>query len=423
MNLREFRECIEFNIENGIRHAVLGLGAPGVGKSQIIKQIGDKYGYKVIDLRLAQMSEVEIGGLIYPNEDRTKTRWLSPEVLPDEERDGPKTILLLDEITSCPKRVQVAAYQLILDRRVGQYKLPEGTFVIGLGNREDDDGVYIRLAGPLADRFEILYIDVDFKVWKNDYAIPYGIHSYVLNYLNFKPTALHTQSANEDSMIFATPRSWERVSDILKKNSDLTNPVVINKIAGNIGEAEAAQFAAFIGDESSLVTVDDYLAKKVAAYAGPIRLHVVNFTDIQLAIYDTCPHEELTVIMRRYMMRIAEHFANKDQDLAIITGESIGQVASQTMQSLITTNAVVSLPVYRPLVGFDKSEIVEIAKKIDTYETSILPYEDCCTIFVARHPVTKPVLEIIERSEAKLKGQIEELVETAIRTTETFTCK
>ncbi len=83
MNLREFRECIEFNIENGIRHAVLGLGAPGVGKSQIIKQIGDKYGYKVIDLRLAQMSEVEIGGLIYPNEDRTKTRWLSPEVLPD----------------------------------------------------------------------------------------------------------------------------------------------------------------------------------------------------------------------------------------------------------------------------------------------------------------------------------------------------
>ena len=187
MNIREFAECVIFNIQHGLRHAILGLGAPGVGKSQVIKQIGEMLDYKVIDLRLAQMSEVEIGGLIYPNEDKTKTRWLSPEVLPDEERDGEKTILLLDEITSCPKRVQVAAYQLILDRRVGQYTLPEGTFVIGLGNREDDEGVYIRLAGPLADRFEILYIDADFDTWLTGYAILHGVHPYVQNYLTFKP--------------------------------------------------------------------------------------------------------------------------------------------------------------------------------------------------------------------------------------------
>ena len=160
------------------------------------------------------------------------------------------------------------------------------------------------------------------------------------------------------------------------------------------------------------------LAKKIAAYCGPIRLRVVNFTDIQLAIYDTCPHEELTIIMRRYMMRIAEHFAEKNGNLAIVTGESIGQVASQTMHSLITTNSVCTLPVYRPLIGFDKSEIVDIAKKIDTYETSILPYEDCCTIFVAKHPVTKPIPEIIQRSENKLKGKIEELYETAITSAE-----
>ena len=212
-------------------------------------------------------------------------------------------------------------------------------------------------------------------------------------------------------------------SAMLCLSGGIDSPVAGWMIAKRGVKIDAVYFHAppYTSERAKQKVVD--LAKKVAAYAGPIRLHVVNFTDIQLAIYDTCPHEELTVIMRRYMMRIAEHFANKDQDLAIITGESIGQVASQTMQSLITTNAVVSLPVYRPLVGFDKSEIVEIAKKIDTYETSILPYEDCCTIFVARHPVTKPVLEIIERSEAKLKGQIEELVETAIRTTETFTCK
>ncbi len=125
------------------------------------------------------------------------------------------------------------------------------------------------------------------------------------------------------------------------------------------------------------------LAKKVAKYSGPIKLHVVNFTDIQLYIYDKCPHDELTIIMSRYMMRIAEHFAKEDGCLGLITGESIGHVASQTMQSLRPTNDVCTMPVYRPVIGFDKQEIVDISEKIDTYETSIQPYEDCCTIFVA----------------------------------------
>ena len=165
------------------------------------------------------------------------------------------------------------------------------------------------------------------------------------------------------------------------------------------------------------------LARLVSAYAGPIKLHVVNFTDIQLAIYEKCPHEELTIIMRRYMMKIAEHFAKENGCLGLITGESIGQVASQTMQSLAATNAVCTLPVYRPLIGFDKREIVEIAEKIDTYETSIQPFEDCCTIFVAKHPVTKPNLERIEKSELNLAEKIDELVKTAIDTTEILTVK
>lgn len=164
------------------------------------------------------------------------------------------------------------------------------------------------------------------------------------------------------------------------------------------------------------------LAEQVAKYAGSIRLHIVNFTDIQLYIYEQCPHDELTIIMRRYMMRIAEHFARENACMGLITGESIGQVASQTMQSLLCTNAVCQLPVYRPLIGFDKQDIVSIAEKIDTYETSILPYEDCCTIFVARHPVTKPRLEIIERSELKLAERIEDLYRQAIEMTETIIC-
>jgi thiamine biosynthesis protein ThiI len=160
------------------------------------------------------------------------------------------------------------------------------------------------------------------------------------------------------------------------------------------------------------------LARKVAAYTGPIYLHVINFTDIQLYIYDKCPHDELTIIMRRYMMRIAERIAKETECLGLITGESIGQVASQTMHSLMATNEVCTLPVYRPLIGFDKMDIVDIAEKIDTYETSILPYEDCCTIFVAKHPVTKPNLKIIRKHEGNLSERIDELVQTALDTDE-----
>lgn len=160
------------------------------------------------------------------------------------------------------------------------------------------------------------------------------------------------------------------------------------------------------------------LARLISAYTGPIYLHVINFTDIQLYIHEKCPHEELTIIMRRYMMRIAEHIAEETECLGLITGESIGQVASQTMSSLIATNEVCRLPVYRPLIGFDKEEIVAAAKRIGTFETSILPYEDCCTIFVAKHPVTRPNVNIIRRHERNLDEKIDEMVKTALETKE-----
>ena len=160
------------------------------------------------------------------------------------------------------------------------------------------------------------------------------------------------------------------------------------------------------------------LAELISQYTGKINLYVVNFTDIQMYIYEQCPHEELTIIMRRYMMRIAEEFAVNNNCMGLITGESIGQVASQTMQSLAATNDVCGLPVYRPLIGFDKQEIVDISQRIGTYETSIQPFEDCCTIFVAKHPVTKPNLNIIRRHETNLDEGIDALVKTALETDE-----
>lgn len=155
------------------------------------------------------------------------------------------------------------------------------------------------------------------------------------------------------------------------------------------------------------------LAKIMTEYTGHIRLHVVPFTDIQLDIIEKCPQNYLTIIMRRLMMRIAEKIARNSGASALITGESIGQVASQTMESLVVTDNAVDMPVFRPCIGMDKEEIVSIAKKIDTYETSILPYEDCCTIFVPKHPKTKPSVAEIQEAE-KLLTDPEGMMEKAI---------
>ena len=205
---------------------------------------------------------------------------------------------------------------------------------------------------------------------------------------------------------------------MLLLSGGIDSPVAGYMIAKRGVKIDAVYFHAppYTSERAKQKVVD--LAKLVAKYSGPIHLHVVNFTDIQLYIYEKCPHEELTIIMRRYMMKIAEHFANQDNCLSLVTGESIGQVASQTMHSLYVTNEVCQMPVFRPCIGLDKNEIVKVAEKIGTYETSILPYEDCCTIFVAKHPVTKPRLDVIKRSERNLDDCIDELMKTAIETTE-----
>ena len=205
---------------------------------------------------------------------------------------------------------------------------------------------------------------------------------------------------------------------MLLLSGGIDSPVAGYMIAKRGVRIDAVYFSAppYTSDRATQKVID--LARTVSRYSGPIRLHIINFTEIQLYIYDQCPHDELTIIMRRYMMRIAEEIAKKSGCLGLITGESIGQVASQTMQSLMATNDVCTMPVYRPLIGFDKQEIVEISEKIDTYETSIQPYEDCCTIFVAKHPVTKPNLNVIRGHERNLEERIDELVRTALDTDE-----
>ena len=205
-----------------------------------------------------------------------------------------------------------------------------------------------------------------------------------------------------------------------------TNGKATLLLSGGIDSPVAGWMIAKRGVQISAVHFDSYpytsdrakekvldLARILSKSCCGIRVYIVPFTEIQMAIHEKCPSDYTTLIMRRYMMRIAEKCAEKEHAGALITGESIGQVASQTMDALNATNAVVHMPVFRPVIGFDKSEITEISTKIGTYDTSILPYEDCCTVFTPRHPATHPKMETILKAEAGLDS--ENLIDRAMQ--------
>jgi thiamine biosynthesis protein ThiI len=201
-------------------------------------------------------------------------------------------------------------------------------------------------------------------------------------------------------------------SAALLLSGGIDSPVAGIMIAKRGVSLTAVHFESFpYTSEKALDKVYD-LARLMARYTGSIRLHTVRFTDIQMKLYQDCPPEYLTILMRRFMMRIAERVAKVDGSLALITGESVGQVASQTLESLNTTDNVTDMIVLRPLIGMDKLEITALAERYGTFKTSILPYEDCCTVFVPKHPVTKPKMAEIEKAEAKL--DVEAMIEAAL---------
>ena len=200
----------------------------------------------------------------------------------------------------------------------------------------------------------------------------------------------------------------------------IDSPVAAWMIAKRGVEICAVHFHSFpyTSEQAKQKVVD--LLTILSQWCGKAKLFVVPFTEIQQQIYEKCPESEITVLMRRCMMRIAQRIALQQGCGALVTGESIGQVASQTLEALNCTNSVVTMPVFRPLIGMDKIEIIERAQKIGTFETSNLPYEDCCTIFVPKHPVTHPKIERMEKSETVL--DIETLIENAVQNVETIVC-
>ncbi|MCX7709646.1 MAG: tRNA 4-thiouridine(8) synthase ThiI [Clostridia bacterium] len=295
----------------------------------------------------------------------------------------------------------------------------------------------LKMVGDLVDRMGYKTFKVETKRGNKRFPmespeISRELGAHILN--NFH--SLSVDVNNPDFILYVEVRESSYIySEIIPANGGMplgTNGKAMLLLSGGIDSPVAGWMIAKRGVELEAVHFYSYpytserakekvieLTRILSAYCSEIKLHVVPFTEFQLEINEKCPQDEMTIIMRRAMMMIAEKIAEKSGALALITGESVGQVASQTLHSLAATNAVVHMPVFRPLIGMDKNEVIDIARKIDTFETSILPYEDCCTVFVAKHPKTKPQIKRIEQSESKLDWDT--LMNNAIENTEVLT--
>ena len=239
-------------------------GPPGIGKSEVVSEIAEELGGLMIDLRMAQMEPTDIRGIPYFNKDLGKMDWAPPVDLPDEELASkyPIIVLFLDEMNSAPPAVQAAGYQLVLNRAVGKYKLPDNVVIVAAGNRDSDKGVTYRMPMPLANRFLHLEMRADFTSWQN-WAVNKGIHKDVVGYLSFAKQDLYDFDSKSASRAFATPRSWCFVSDLLKDEDDVDSDTLFNLVAGAVGEGLAVKFAAHRKISGKMPEPTDILAGKV----------------------------------------------------------------------------------------------------------------------------------------------------------------
>ena len=239
-------------------------GPPGIGKSEVVSEITDELGGLMIDLRMAQMEPTDIRGIPFFNKDLGKMDWAPPIELPDEELASkyPVVVLFLDEMNSAPPAVQAAGYQLILNRRVGKYVLPDNVVIVAAGNRDSDKGVTYRMPMPLANRFVHLEMRADFNAWQT-WAVNKNIHKDVVGYLSFAKQDLYDFDSKSASRAFATPRSWCFVSDLLNDEDNTDTDTLFNLVAGAVGEGLAVKFAAHRKIAGKMPEPTDILSGKV----------------------------------------------------------------------------------------------------------------------------------------------------------------
>jgi len=274
ITISQLEMAVRATIEKKLRRSLKVVGPTGVGKSEVIRQIAKSYGMGVIDIRLLLWSLTDLKGVPYPDDTHTYTRWLINDALPRPERDGEEGILLLEELDDAPKTVRAAAYQLTLDRKLGDYSLGDGWFIIATSNREQDGGAYTAPLAPLNNRFEIHEVEPDFKTWR-DYAVKSGFNPLIVAYLSANQTALYTYKPDtEADLVFATPRSWTAVCDLF--DAGLEGETLRIKVEANVGAVEAAGFFKYIKNRKLLPDVEAVLngafldANTDAPYQAPL---------------------------------------------------------------------------------------------------------------------------------------------------------
>lgn len=263
ITVKDFTTIVKMQFEEKNFRPIFGLGKGGIGKTESIMELAKELNIGYIDIRLLLYSETDLKGIPYPNADNTKTVWLENDILPIVSRDGETGILVFDEITSCSRSVRTAAYQLLNERKLGQYVLPDGWMVVCLGNGEEDGGDYQGMEGNFANRCSVFNVVPDVEAWK-EWAMNNEVNPLVLGYVSFKPSDLHSYNPeSETELLFASPRSWKAVSNILNVTPySQDDRILHSRIIANLGLRVGQQFIAFCKFESEAVKPSDILEGK-----------------------------------------------------------------------------------------------------------------------------------------------------------------
>lgn len=276
--IEQFTEIIKQQFQEQNYRPIFGLGKGGIGKTESIADLAKELGIGYIDIRLLLYSEVDLKGIPYPDSSNTHTIWLQNSILPIASRDGDKGILVLDEITSPSKSVRTAAYQLLNERKLGEYILPDNWLIVCLGNGEEDGGDFQGMEGNFANRCSVFNVVPNLDAWKS-WAYRSGVNYLVTAYVSWRPSDLHTYNPDNEEMLFASPRSWNAVSDILNKHSfDKDDTLTQMRILANLGTRVGNQFISFCKLKDKAIEPSDIVAGRPV---GRINEQEVLFLTIQ----------------------------------------------------------------------------------------------------------------------------------------------
>ena len=328
-------------------------GPPGIGKSEVVADVTKELGGHMIDLRMAQMEPTDIRGIPYFNKDLNKMDWAAPVDLPDEELASkyPSVVLFLDEMNSASPAVQAAGYQLILNRRVGKYVLPDNVVIVAAGNRDSDKGVTYRMPMPLANRFLHLEMRADFTSWQT-WAVNKGIHKDVVGYLSFAKQDLNEFDSKSSSRAFATPRSWCFVSDLLNDDDDTDPDTILNLISGAVGDGLAIKFAAHRRFSGKMPNPIDILSGKVK----------------DLAVKEISAMYALTIAMCYELKDAIENRKISSKDFHVMADNFFNYIMDNFETELVVLGAKIALKTYKlPIEPSQLKNFNQFHKKYGKY--------------------------------------------------------